>query len=598
MTWRQRIVDFICESSKRVRVISDPHGLLLDEELLALLQQQEIVVLSYEDPLRFRLVYEEDFRMKWDQHQSTPILVVRTGYFDLHQLPYDVVSRANQLYLSMNQVFPNLDVAVLDALDSRAFDQILESPRYPQKPLTYEDSAVFVMRTLYRGDPDLVGSEEDLLALIFRIHSTDLGLSPGLVSWLSTLLNGYWHSEIPLSEVLTSREKWQQYLAQWSHQNDLLWLQGSYWIKRLGGDDHIGENEVIIGEETHHSIQEFLHREHLVGLDWIDKAYDMARIYLATYLGNDTYSPLTCEIERVFYEWVLHHYALMASLPHLPRPKMVHHIPQWISHEWRIRHDRWALVVLDGLSLPEWIYLRQFLSLKWDQCDQWAVMAWVPSITSVSRQAIFSGRIPRAFAGSIYTTQGEEKAWKTFWKEQGMDLYRVLYQNTVDTMTVKDFMQQIDSRDAIMVGCVANMVDDLAHHAQMGMRQILADLKQWMKDVGWLSQLIKALQERHYHIVITSDHGHTPVRGIGKPPTGSLSATKGERVQIFESETLRRSVNLDNQWGIDWPFAHTLPVGTYPLLARSHEAFNTEAQGVSHGSISWEELMVPVVVIW
>ncbi|WP_053959401.1 BREX-3 system phosphatase PglZ [Sulfobacillus thermosulfidooxidans] len=598
MTWRQRIVDFICASSTRVRVVSDPASLLLDEALLALLQEQGIVLLTYEDPLRFRLVYEEDFRMKWDQHQSTPDLVVRTDDFDFHHLPYDLVSRGFRLYLSLGQIFPHLDLNALQDLDSRAFDLILESPRYPRRSLSYEESLVFIMRTLYRVDPELVGNEEDLLALIFRIHSMGFGLPSRLATWLSASLSQHWHNDIMLSEVLTSKEKWQQCLANWSQRNDLLSLQGRYWLKRLGGDDQIGEQKVIVGEETYQGIEEFLHREHIVGLDWIDKAYDMARIYLAAYLGDDSRSEITKDIDRIFYEWVLHQYALMASLPSQPRPKMVHHIPQWISRQDPSVHNRWALVVLDGLSLPEWIYLRQFLPLRWDGCDQWAAMAWVPSITSVSRQAIFSGRIPRAFAGSIYTTQGEEKAWKTFWKEQGMDLYRVLYRNTVDTMTVTDFMQEIDSRDAIVVGCVANMVDDLAHHAQMGMKQILIDLKQWMKDVGWLSQFIKALQDRHFHIVITSDHGHTPVRGIGKPPTGSLSATKGERVQIFGSDTLRRGINHDNRWGIDWPFTHTLPPGTYPLLARAHEAFNTDAQGVSHGSISWEELMVPVVIIW
>ncbi len=602
MNWRRIIADMLLESAEILRIISDPGGLLLDEELLGILQEENIRVVSYEDPLRFRLIYEEDFREKWDANQMTPILAVRTVDLELTRLPYDIIQGTQPIYLSLAHIFPNLNIEALKGLDSRAYDHILAANDYPASVVDYDGSCLLIIRALYRTDPTLIAGEEDVLSLISRIHATDFEISPTLALWLSSLLKDCWSSHSSLYDMMLSWDKWQEYLAQVSRRTDLLSLQGSYWLKKLRGDDHIAEERVSLSEQTYREIEAFLRRDHRVGLDWLEKAYDIGRIYLASYLNQDedkdSNTAITHAIDTAFYHWVLDHYSLMTSLPPLPRPKMVHHIPQWISQKWHTSHDKWALIVLDGLSLPQWIYLRQFLSCTSENCEQFSCLAWVPSITSVSRQAIFSGQIPRAIRGSIFDTHGEEKAWKTFWKEEGLDLYHVVYQSTVDKITVEDFMQTIDSREAVIVGCVANMADELAHSAQMGPRQILLDLKHWVQNTKWLPKIIQSLQDRRFHIVITSDHGHTPVHGIGKPPSGVLSKTRGQRAQIYPSEILLNQVNQDKKWGIVWPYVHTLPLNTFVLLARSHEAFFAERQGMSHGSIAWEELMVPVVVIW
>jgi hypothetical protein len=57
-----------------------------------------------------------------------------------------------------------------------------------------------------------------------------------------------------------------------------------------------------------------------------------------------------------------------------------------------------------------------------------AVFAWIPTLTSVSRQAIFSGRPPFYFPASIYSTNHEEKLWKKFWEECGLSRMDVSYQ--------------------------------------------------------------------------------------------------------------------------------------------------------------------------
>ncbi len=86
---------------------------------------------------------------------------------------------------------------------------------------------------------------------------------------------------------------------------------------------------------------------------------------------------------------------------------MLHHVPRFVARE--IGDDTTAkatLVVVDGLALDQWAVMRQQLA---EQRPGWrfredAAFAWVPTITSVSRQAIFAGSPPFYFPNSIHTT--------------------------------------------------------------------------------------------------------------------------------------------------------------------------------------------------
>ena len=68
-----------------------------------------------------------------------------------------------------------------------------------------------------------------------------------------------------------------------------------------------------------------------------------------------------------------------------------------------------ALVVMDGLSLDQWVTIREsaLAGLPELLCRESALFAWVPTLTAVSRQALFAGKVPLFFAASLYTTDKE-----------------------------------------------------------------------------------------------------------------------------------------------------------------------------------------------
>jgi len=57
------------------------------------------------------------------------------------------------------------------------------------------------------------------------------------------------------------------------------------------------------------------------------------------------------------------------------------------------KKNKIALLVFDGLAIDQWIQIRESLTIRSSMFDfdEGACFAWVPTLTSVSRQALFSG---------------------------------------------------------------------------------------------------------------------------------------------------------------------------------------------------------------
>jgi hypothetical protein len=91
---------------------------------------------------------------------------------------------------------------------------------------------------------------------------------------------------------------------------------------------------------------------------------------------------------------------------------MLHHIPRTLAR--RIEQSKFgkiALLVFDGMSQDQWIILREVLKThnpKWEFQES-TIFAWLPSITSVSRQAVFSGKARYSFQ-TAFTLQQRAKA--------------------------------------------------------------------------------------------------------------------------------------------------------------------------------------------
>lgn len=309
---------------------------------------------------------------------------------------------------------------------------------------------------------------------------------------------------------------------------------------------------------------------------------------------------LQSQSDQQLQGWVAaKHYADLSTLPFHNGPVMVHRIPDYLSSRRKaIGAEKIALLVFDGLALDQWVQIREHLvdTTKRFAFDEGTTFAWLPTVTSVSRQAIFSGRKPREFEDSIGHTNKEESLWKAFWQEQGVKPGEVMYQRTLRQVEQLNLLEiALDERCPKVVGLVVDEVDDRLHK-ERSKQDVALWIANWLK-TGFVERLLSMLLDRGFHIYLTADHGNVEAVGQGRPTQGDIPEARGERVRIYRSESLREDsvATLPNTLKLD---VSGLPANFMPLFAGGRTAFVADGERmVVHGGISVEELVVPFVRI-
>ncbi|MCU0809051.1 MAG: BREX-3 system phosphatase PglZ [Candidatus Contendobacter sp.] len=304
-------------------------------------------------------------------------------------------------------------------------------------------------------------------------------------------------------------------------------------------------------------------------------------------------------LEQAFQTWLLAHYAALHSLSWWPQPVLVHQIPHFLAHGFHAPQKR-ALVVVDGLALDQWIAARSEMPGRPWTVEDGALFAWVPTLTSVSRQAIFTGEPPFFFAASIESTHKEEVYWMRFWEARGLRRNERAYlrqqQAEDDDALTERVVARISDPKCRLLAVIVSTVDQMIHGAVTGTDGLHASVRHWAQR-GAFWTLLDRLTDAGFEIFLTADHGNVEAQGIGKPNVGVTANERGERVHVFADAGLRQQVAAQYPGTLCWPTIG-LPEDYRPLLAPPHGAFIPEGKRiVAHGGIALEEMVVPWIRI-
>lgn len=292
------------------------------------------------------------------------------------------------------------------------------------------------------------------------------------------------------------------------------------------------------------------------------------------------------------------HYADLMLQPITKGPVMVHHIPRFLRHRRAAGEAKVALLVFDGLAFDQWVQIRERLisSTKRFAFDEGTSFAWLPTVTSVSRQALFSGLKPREFDDSIDRTDKEEALWKTFWQNEGVNANEVMYRRALRQVDQLDTLEaELIDRCPKVLGLVIDEVDDRLHK-ERSKKDVAMWIGNWLA-TGFVDRLFSLLLDKGYHIYLTADHGNVESTGIGRPNQGVIAETRGERVRVYRSEPLLMNSAAAYPTTVRLDIAG-LPANFMPLFAGARTAFVPDGeQVVVHGGVSVEELIVPFVKV-
>ncbi|MDK9706377.1 MAG: BREX-3 system phosphatase PglZ [Desulforhopalus sp.] len=655
-SWRDAILNDFVPNVSKLTLVADPDCLLTEEKLALELRGRGFDLIEFSDPVEFRYAYESKYRSIWDRGEHTDLVVVlRLQDAELESLPYDLLQAGRKLSFNLGDLFPNLSYPVIEKLDRSLLDSLFEAQR-KSPPDRMGDNATkdFILRHVFGIAAELIGGEVELLRALLRLHYGKLQLPLMLAERLIQVLKGHdGFKAWPLSEIVPDdeaffaflQERWPLFLSRlgsahqvredspeyglkypgpdrlpFDHQDikvyiDNLFLEGKLSPVEAKGIEVDAGSWVRSGIATSGVDDDELRISRLFGLvekelptaearysDWTAFALKWAELSSLVHCGNSTeYQTRLREIgdalNATFAAWLADHYSSLINLPPT-NPAMLHHVPRRLARDIEDSgSSRAALIVVDGLALDQWVTIRQLLQ-KQDAnlvMRESATFAWIPTLTSVSRQSIFSGKPPLYFPSSINSTNSEEKLWKQFWEGHGLSRLDVAYQRGLgdgDAAGVLD--SAIHPGKTKVVGLVVDKVDKIMHGMQLGSAGMHNQIKQWCH-AGFLSAMVGQLLDYGYEVWLTADHGNIQCDGKGRPSEGVIAETRGERVRVYPTPELRAQV------AGAFPFAHEwqpvgLPADYFPLVAGGRDAFVNPGDAiVGHGGVAIEEVIVPLV---
>lgn len=291
--------------------------------------------------------------------------------------------------------------------------------------------------------------------------------------------------------------------------------------------------------------------------EWIRTAVRWAEIVAIRWAISDVleesdvgrFESVHDRIQERFQSWLTSHYASLHSLSFLPRPVMPHQVSRYLARRASSRGDdsKLAVLVIDGLAMDQWVVLPQQMKngRSW-VADESGLFAWIPTLTSVSRQSIFAGDPPFFFATSLDTTRKEEQHWRRFWEDRGLRQDAVAYVcqgiQESDQSFIAHVQETIDRPRCSVLGIVVGTIDQMLHGVVTGTDGLHASVRHWGQR-GALRDLIDILLAGGFEIVLTADHGNVEGIGIGKPNVGVTAEERGERLHVFRDNHLRARIH-------------------------------------------------------
>jgi hypothetical protein len=658
--WTDRILAAFPVDVARLWIAADPDDVLLDEAVLGELRARGFELMPFDDSIVFRAVFEERFRQHWDlgEQAAAKALVLHLRVRDIADLPADYLRDGRRVDLSLADLFPKLSYAVLRQLDPASLGALYDAhDRFASQPLGDSATREFVLMHIHRLSPHLIARPEEFWRELLRLHYRGEGLPLVLAAHMAQVLSDRSQLKgLPVAELFASKSAalrvvqgaWARYLERqgltgvrigeepaplasdleipFAHPDvlvfvDSLFLDGSLhplvvqgtvaqlpaWAKVGVVQDPGALRDLValgvkgLGDELPGI--DALHRE---WGSWARRfgellarfhALDAARAESVT----GQVQGLRQKANDALLAWCRLHFGDLPSLGVVKAPAMVHHVPRFLSSRRHAGEAKVALVVFDGLAIDQWSVMRECLVKRAPKLvfDEGATFAWLPTLTSVSRQALFSGLQPREFADSIENTSAEPKLWKQFWldPDQGLTAPQVAYAKSLKRK------QDLAGLDAIVgnpgvraLGLVVDMVDEIVHGALLGKRGVAKQIEEWC-DTGFIDALFTMLLDQGFHVYLTADHGNVEAVGVGSLAEEAAADLRGERVRAYRSAAVlaAKAAAFPGTVQID---VQGLPTGFLPLYAGQGAAFvPIGSHVVVHGGASVEELIVPFVKV-
>lgn len=238
-------------------------------------------------------------------------------------------------------------------------------------------------------------------------------------------------------------------------------------------------------------------------INWNNQSSTISSVsrILAKSIKANVYDGLATAIDDInakFQKWIDEEYfATLRSNP-LLKPKSVNNILPFLVDNYS-RDDKVALLVIDGFTYWQYTILKDYLATKDFKIKDDCTLAWLPSITMLSRQAIFRGSDPHQ--DYKQNPENEKKLWFEFWKQHGFGTYEIQYLNDNQEFAINEGVKRL---------AVVTVEMDEKMHSSTDYKDLCSLTENWCPRI---SKQIETIVNAGYKLFLTTDHGSVLSQG-------------------------------------------------------------------------------------
>lgn len=238
-----------------------------------------------------------------------------------------------------------------------------------------------------------------------------------------------------------------------------------------------------------------------------------------------------------------------------------------------------ALVIVDGMAFWQYEVLRAALEgLHISPTKEDWTYSWLPSITCLSRQAIFAGQHPTL--DYTQSPNNERLAWQSHWHAAFPQYF---YDNGEGELHI--------NHDCKRLALVTVALDEKMHSSTSYL-DLLALTKIWANS---FAKRIKELKDSSFDIILTTDHGNVLAKGwrtftpIEKAHLYG-KASRGHRHAIFMNEDASGQFVKDLGYSVRYLHKNLW------FAVRDNHSFNSPGRvEITHGGSHLFECMIPFI---
>lgn len=304
---------------------------------------------------------------------------------------------------------------------------------------------------------------------------------------------------------------------------------------------------------------------------------------LTSTIGSEQYLAVVEVISNVndtFQKELKNNYAQLKNSSAVKSPKIVSKILDYI--DFNFHNDKIALIVVDGLSWWQYDLFRKKIG---GSKQEGHVYSWLPSITQLSRQAIFKGDSPDS--GYRQNPANEERLWTSYWKSKGLNNYEIRYNHKKihleNLHPVKRFAMVYKDLDDYM-------------HSSKDFTDLLKLTENWIVR-SQIVEVINQLVKENFIVFITSDHGNIQAKGWrslkGREKLGTnKSGSRSERHIEYSENWLKDELLTSNP-----DLNDSVVQEEQAIYFKNDYSFSSKESLVTHGGSHILEVLVPFIEI-